>query len=697
MSGDLLLEFGCEELPARLLEAQARLLFDGLKAQLDDAGIGYQSEGSRWFATPRRLAVLINDVAAGQPDRTLDRKGPAVSAAFDADGKPTRAAEGFARSVGKSVEQLEKLETKDGAWLFARVEQPGQPLAALLPGMLEKVVGSMTGSRSMRWSDRSERFLRPVRWLLALHGDEVLPLSLFGLDAGRFTRGHRIHDPGPHEIARPADYHAALSSARVIADPATRREEIEQQVRAAAQEAGLEARIDDSLLHEVANLTEWPRAVTGRFEREFLEVPAEALIASMQHHQKFFPLFDAPQLDTNARLANTFVAVANIDSEDVAAMRHGFERVIRPRLADARFFWDQDLQKSLEKHAQGLDGVVFQQKLGTLADKTDRVSSIVKGIADVLGQDPTPVTRAAALCKADLLTEMVGEFPELQGIMGRYYALESGQDGAVADAIESHYRPRFAGDELPADDSGRMLALADRLDTLLGVFAAGQKPKGGKDPFALRRAALGVVRLLIESRWTLELGGLLRNVVTPPLSKKVQVTDEIIGEVEAFVMDRLKSYLSDQGAGSNVFAAVNAGRMGTLADFANRAQAVRDFAAMPEAETLIAANKRIQNILKQADSESFGEVDDKSLQEDEELALLKALQEAERAIEPLRAKVDYPGILKVLAGLRAPVDAFFDRVLVMCDDESLRRNRLALLARLRQLVADVADVALLGI
>ena len=690
MSDTLLIELGCEELPAKSLVRQAEMLSTGMHKQLADAGLMDAGSRLRWLATPRRLAILAEGVAQRQPDRKLERKGPAEKAAFDAEGNPTRAAEGFARSVGLAVDQLERLENEQGRWLYAEIEEPGKSLAGLLPEMLDKVVREMAGARSMRWSDRSDRFLRPVRWLVVLHGSEVLPVSLFGLEAGRDTRGHRIHAPGAHAIEKAGDYEAVLREAYVVADYAARRNQIAEQVKACADSAGLQTQAEGVLLDEVTGLVEWPVAVVGSFDEAFLEVPAEALVSSMREHQKSFPLFTG-----DGKLAARFITVANLESEQPELMVQGFERVIRPRLADARFFYEQDRQRPLADRMERLGEMLFQERLGSLADKAGRLEGLAAALAPAFDADPTACARAALLCKCDLLTEMVGEFPELQGIMGRYYAQADGEPETVAAAIESHYLPRHAGDELPEDPTGRALAVADRMDSLVGVFAAGKKPKGGKDPFALRRAALAVVRILDQSRCPLSLDELIDNAADA-LTAQVPVSEEDRDEIRRFLDERLRSHLGERGIETNTLHAVTAGADSPVADFVDRAVAVQAFADDPEVESLIAANKRAANLLEQAGEIEISEIDASSLHLGSEKRLFEELVESEKAVEERLGERDYPAVLKRLAGLRPALDRFFDDVMVMVDDERLRTNRLALLSRLRALFLRIADVAKLG-
>jgi glycyl-tRNA synthetase beta chain len=690
MKAPLLIEIGCEELPARLIDKQLELLVKGLGQRLVDAGLIAGTDGIERFGTPRRLAICIPDVSARQADQVLERKGPAVDVAFDAEGNPTRAAEGFARSVGKSVDELERIENEQGSWLFARVEQPGQDLTDLLPGMFASTVESMAGARSMRWSNREERFLRPVRWLVVLHGSDVVPLEYFGLQASRNTRGHRIHASGDHELASAGDYADVLEKAFVLADPGTRRDRIRRQAETLANDAGLQVLIDDDLLDEVAGLTEWPVAVMGGFNEAFLDVPEQALISSMEQHQKCFAL-----RTSDGELAARFIAVANIDSRDPSAMTRGFERVIHPRLADARFFRDQDRRTSLADKRRRLDGILFQEKLGSVGDKVTRIGRLAEAFAPAFNADAGVCARVAELCKCDLVTEMVGEFPELQGVMGKYYALADGENKAVAEAIESHYLPRQAGDNLPGDAVGQVVAVADRLDTLVGVFAAGQKPKGGKDPFALRRAALGVIRILDATDCPCPLHELIDQAATV-LSDQMNIPDDLSEQVEGFIMERLRPWATESGIETNTVHAVAAGRAGSIADFMARARAVQQFADDPAVASLIAANKRASNLLKQTEMTNFGEVDEKSLQVEEEKRLFKAMEEAGHRLEQHLDQADYPAALAELAELREPVDRFFDEVMVMSDDEALKRNRLALLDTLRRLFGRIADMARLG-
>ncbi len=688
---ELLIELGCEELPAQHLETQSRLLAEGLSERLAAAGLVDAELGCQRYATPRRLAVYWPAVLARQADREIERKGPALTQAFDASGQPTRAAEGFARSVGLAVEQLQRLETEQGAWLYARIQEPGRQLEALLPELLDDTVKAMAGARSMRWSDRSERFLRPVRWLVALHGERVLRLEAFGLSAGRESQGHRMHAPGAVVLGRPADYLEQLESAYVLADPARRRARIQEGVERLAAAAGLSAVIDAGLIDENAGLTEWPVAVMGSFDPDFLNVPEEALMASMQQHQKCFPL-----RDPSGALVNRFIAIANIDSQDPAAMTAGFERVIRPRLADARFFWDQDRKTSLAQRRARLDEILFQDKLGSIGAKLERVEALAAELAGLIGADEAIVRRAAELCKSDLVSDMVGEFPELQGIMGRHYALVDGEDPAVADAIASHYQPRQAGDALPRDPAGQALALADRLDSLVGIIGAGGKPKGGKDPFALRRAALAVVRILEDSACPARLSDLIQTSLAR-YHDCASVKPDSASDIEDFINERLRSHAAEAGIETNTLHAVAAGKAGSVVDFMARARAVQAFVEDDRSASLIGANKRASNLLKQAEAaDTIGDVDRNLLQEPEEKALFDAIAGIETTLRAALARADYATALTMLSGLHEPVDAFFEGVMVMCEDAALKANRLRLLRQLTGLIADIADLSRLG-
>jgi glycyl-tRNA synthetase beta chain len=685
---DLLVEIGCEELPPKSLDELREAFFDGIATGLERNGITFQSEGSRSFSTPRRLAALFRAVAGSQPDQLQERRGPAVAAAFDGAGKPTAAAQGFARSVGREVEALERLTTDKGEWLYARVEQAGQSLDELLFPILDQAVRALPVPRPMRWSDHDYSFVRPVHWLVVLHGERIVPGELLGQTAGRQTRGHRIHAPGPHELGSSGDYEATLQQACVIADSDRRRDRIRELLSAA--DPGV--LVDPALLDEVNNLVEWPAAVACSFDVEFLAVPHAALIASMQDHQKFFPVRDAADPE---RVSNRFVAIANIDSTDPGAVREGYERVIRPRLADARFFLEQDQKHPLEHYRAALDHVVFQQKIGTVGDKTRRIATVSRTIAELIGADPEAAARAAQLAKCDLMTQMVGEFPELQGLMGRHYALASGETVEVSVAIGEHYAPAFAGASIPASDTGRVVSIADRADTLVGIFAAGLRPSGNKDPFALRRAALGLVRILLEAGLELELNRVLA-LAANELSTQVTIEPALLVDVRDFVVERLRHYYREQGHGAELINAALASDWDSLPDLDARLTALAGFMGQPAGASLAAANKRIGNILRKAEEKISGEIDEDRLFLAQERSLFEDVRRLDEAVRPLLNQGDYRAALLRLADLKEPVDAFFDTVLVMDEDAALRSNRLALLARLKSLFDRIADLSILG-
>jgi len=691
LSADLLIELGCEELPPKSLPMLGKAFFDGFLAQLKKAELPFNSSASRVYYTPRRLALLISDIAERQPDQVLERKGPALVAAFDADNKPTPAAIGFARSVGKNVDELETLKSDKGEWLFCRVEKSGQKLEDLLFPMLEKALTALPIAKPMRWASNDFSFIRPVHWLVAMHGSKILDGHLFGLQAGSATRGHRIHSPGPHEIATAGDYAQVLESACVVVDQDHRRETIKHQAIELGEAAGGKALIDKNLLEEVSNLVEWPHSICGSFDAEFLDVPSEALIASMQDHQKFFPVVSA---DDETLLAR-FITVANLESKDFDAVRKGFERVIRPRLADARFFWDQDNKTSLEEWLPALDNVVFQKDLGSVRDKSERIAVISQKIAEETSVDSAAAKRAAMLCKCDLVSQMVGEFPELQGTMGRYYAEQSAEGNAVAQAIGDHYLPAYSGDRLPAHAVGKIVALADRLDTLTGIFATGLKPSGNKDPFALRRAALGLIRILLDGELDIELDRILA-ISALAVQDQLPVSPTILLELRQFILERLKYYLRDEGYETNLVNAVLDAPLSTLPDVKTRLDALRGFMGHEAASSLVAANKRIGNILRKAGQGSDSTINEEALVIDEERRLFAEINTISNELSVHYKSSDYTAALTLLASLSGSIEAFFDHVMVMDDDADIRQNRLNLLAELKGLFDQVANLALMG-
>ena len=690
---DLLAEIGTEELPPqslrRLSVAFAAAVRDGL------AETGLACQGVEPFATPRRIALIARAVPATVPGRTRERRGPALVAAFDSGGEPTRAALGFARSCGVDVGELDRLETAKGAWLVHRTDEPPRPAANLVPGIIEAALADLPIARRMRWGDGDAQFVRPVHWLVLLLGGKVVEATILGARAGRETRGHRFHHPDPITLADPGEYVEKLKCpGRVIASFGERRHLIEGLVTASAAELGGRAVADRDLLDEVTALVEWPVAVSGRFEERFLDLPRGVIAATLQGHQRYFPVEDE-----EGRLRASFVTISNIESRRPDAVRAGNERVVRPRLQDAEFFVRSDLGKPLAAYRAALDGLVFQEKLGSMGAKSGRVAGLVRHVARAVRLDATQASaaaRAAEIYKCDLVTAMVGEFPDLQGYMGACYARAAGEPEAVADAIEEAYLPRFAGDATPRTAAGRALALAERLDTLAGIFGIGAGPTGDRDPFALRRSALGVLRILVEHEIDADLETLLRRAVEGFGDVLDAGHDQLADEIFEFMMERLRGW-SD--APPDVYAAVHARRPTRPLDFVRRMGAVASFRALPEAQSLAAANKRIANILRQVaeiDLEGprrWSEVDPSLFAEPAETDLAAQVSEVAPGVEARLARGDYTGAMTALAGLREGVDEFFDRVQVMTDDAAVRGNRLALLARIEALFLATADIS----
>jgi glycyl-tRNA synthetase beta chain len=684
-SRDLLVEIGTEELPPGALRRMRDALQTSLDSLLDENYLVHGS--SHAYAAPRRLAVIVRDVPVAQPDRDVAKRGPALKAAFDADGNPTKPAEGFARSCGVAVTDLEQLETDKGTWLVYNSTETGKAATEIIPGLVEKALKALPMPKRMRWGSSDIEFVRPVHWLVLLFGPEPIKAGILGVNSDRYTRGHRFHHNESIAIPEPAAYvETLLQSGMVEVDLEQRRESIRTQVTEAGEALGGQAHIEAALLDEVTALVEWPVAITGGFDERFLDVPAEALISSMQDHQKYFPV-----LDKQGKLMPHFITVANIASKDPDQIQAGNERVIRPRLEDAVFFWNQDRKQSLQSRSGQLDSMTFQQQLGSLGDKQKRIAVLAKTIAEALGFDVSLAQRAAALCKCDLLTSMVSEFPDLQGVMGRYYASHDGEDAAVATALDEQYKPRFAGDELPASATGQALAIAERLDTLTGIFAIGQTPTGDKDPFGLRRSALGILRILIENKLDLD----LRTLITAAANNfPADVNAPDIGDsLFAFMLERLRAYYLDAGYDVHIFESVLARQPASPLDFDQRMRAVKVFHELAEADKLAAANKRIRNILRKADTAIPDSLDKTLLQEPAEQALAAAIDELAAVVQPLFAQREYTEALCKLAALQSPVDDFFDAVMVMADDTALRDNRLALLNSLSELFLQVADIS----
>ncbi len=682
-----LVELGTEELPPRALKTLASAFADGIVKRLTEAKLDTGEVAV--YASPRRLAVSISDLDTQQADQTIERRGPAVAAAFDADGNPTKAAEGFARSCGVAVDKLDRLKTDKGEWLVTSIEEKGAKTAELLPDIVAESLAALPIPKRMRWGDRDTEFVRPAHWLLMLLGKEVVPASVLGLQADRLTRGHRFHSTGDISLAQPDQYLSLLrQQGKVIADFDERRESIAKGVQALASDLGGNVDLDEALLDEVTALVEWPVPVAGNFDSEYLEIPSEVLITTMKDNQKYFPLFDA-----NDKLMPMFITVSNIDSTDMDMVRKGNEVVIRPRLADAMFFWQQDRKQPLADRMDTLKSVVFQTKLGSIHDKTERVAKLADFIANGIGASAEHTRRAVALSKCDLVSEMVGEFASVQCIMGEYYARLDGEDEAVAVALSEQYLPRYADDKLAASPVGQSLAIADRLDTLVGIFAIGQKPTGVKDPFALRRLSLGVLRTMIEQGVDLDLRELLQKAAVG-LQGRVDVSG-VVDEVFEFMVERLRAYYSGKGVAPKVFDSVAALQPGSPVDFDRRILAVNEFVQLPEAESLAAANKRINNILKKNQPDSNGVVDTSLFEGATESTLSSELQALETTTEPLFKAGDYSAALKALAQVRSPVDNYFDEVMVMADDVSVRNNRLSMLGNMKALFSRVADIGLL--
>ena len=712
---DLLVEIGTEELPPKALRTLSEAFASELASELDAAGLAHGAPAP--CATPRRLAVLVPGVPATQPDRDVERRGPPLSRAFDENDEPTPAALGFARSVGVDVGRLVRIETGDGAWLGYRSTKAGAALGSLLPGMVDRALARLPAPRRMRWADRDTEFVRPVHWVVLMHGAEVVEAEILGVRSGPATRGHRFHHPGDIVLEDAGQYVAALRrQGHVVAGFEERMEMIRAQVEQAADELGGEARIEPALLEENAALVEWPVAIAGHFDTEFLELPDAVLIATMQGHQRYFPVADG-----GGALMPHFIAVSNIESRNPETVRAGNERVIRPRLSDAAYFFDTDRARSLESRLEGLRHVVFQRKLGSLLAKTERVSKLAGRVArtmDASGEAAVHAERAGLLSRCDLLTEMVGEFPELQGEMGREYARLDGEPAAVAEAIGEVYMPRFADDAIPGTTAGRAVAIADKLDTIAGCLSLGQAPTGDKDPFALRRAALGTLRIMIEGGLDLDLDEMIESAFEsyesqrqddPGEAAREGYPDDMVAsvilaspgtvtEVRRFMLDRLRAYFSDRAIPTDVFNAVRATEPTRPLDFANRVRAVEAFRILPEAESLAAANKRIRNILRQAEQARIGvpgKVDHSLFREDAERSLWDTLGGIEPDARAMLDAGEYTSALASLAGLRDRVDRFFDTVKVMDDDEARRGNRLALLARIGALFMETADISLL--
>ena len=683
---NFLVEIGTEELPPKALKTLATSFADNVEAELNQAGLTFDK--IEWFAAPRRLAVKVLNLATQQPSKEIEKRGPAVSAAFDAEGKPTKAAEGWARGCGITVEQAERIATDKGEWLVHRAKIEGQPTKNLLNDIVVNALAKLPIPKPMRWADKTVQFIRPVHTVTMLLGDELIEGEILGVASARTIRGHRFLGEKEFEIQHADQYPQLLrEKGSVVADFNERKAEILAKSQAKATALGGVADIEESLLEEVTSLVEYPNVLAAKFEERFLAVPAEALVYTMKGDQKYFPIYDK-----DGKLLPHFIFVSNINPEDPTAIIEGNEKVVRPRLTDAEFFFKTDLKQKLIDRLPRLETVLFQQQLGTLKDKTDRIEQLAGEIAKQIGADEAKAKRAGLLSKCDLMTNMVFEFTDTQGVMGMHYARHDGEDEEVAVALNEQYMPRFAGDELPKSLVASAVALADKFDTLTGIFGIGQAPKGSADPFALRRAALGALRIIVEKNLPLDLEDLVKK--SAALFGDKLTNQNVVADVVDFMLGRFRAWYQDEGITVDVIQAVLARRPTRPADFDARVRAVSHFRTLDSAEALAAANKRVSNILAKADA-AIGEINLTACVEPAEKALAEAVLALRTEVQPLIAQGDYTAVLDKLANLRAPVDSFFDNVMVNAEDPALRQNRLAILNTLQDLFLQVADISVL--
>ena len=683
---NFLVEIGTEELPPKALKTLATSFADNVEAELNQAGLIFDK--IEWFAAPRRLAVKVLNLATQQPSKEIEKRGPAVSAAFDAEGKPTKAAEGWARGCGITVDQAERIATDKGEWLVHRAKIEGQPTKNLLNDIVANALAKLPIPKPMRWADKTVQFIRPVHTVTMLLGDELIEGEILGVASARTIRGHRFLGEKEFEIQHADQYPQLLrEKGSVVADFNERKAEILAKSQAKATALGGVADIEESLLEEVTSLVEYPNVLAAKFEERFLAVPAEALVYTMKGDQKYFPIYDK-----DGKLLPHFIFVSNINPEDPTAIIEGNEKVVRPRLTDAEFFFKTDLKQKLVDRLPRLETVLFQQQLGTLKDKTDRIEQLAGEIAKQIGADEAKAKRAGLLSKCDLMTNMVFEFTDTQGVMGMHYARHDGEDEEVAVALNEQYMPRFAGDELPKSLVASAVALADKFDTLTGIFGIGQAPKGSADPFALRRAALGALRIIVEKNLPLDLEDLVTK--SAALFGDKLTNQNVVADVVDFMLGRFRAWYQDEGIAVDVIQAVLARRPTRPADFDARVRAVSHFRTLDSAEALAAANKRVSNILAKADA-AIGEINLTACVEPAEKALAEAVLALRTEVQPLIAKGDYTAVLDKLANLRVPVDSFFDNVMVNAEDPALRQNRLAILNTLQDLFLQVADISVL--
>jgi len=683
---NFLVEIGTEELPPKALKTLATSFADNVEAELNQAGLSFDK--IEWFAAPRRLAVKVLNLSTQQPSKEIEKRGPAVSAAFDAEGKPTKAAEGWARGCGITVEQAERIATDKGEWLVHRAKIEGQPTKNLLNGIVANALAKLPIPKPMRWADKTVQFIRPVHTVTMLLGDELIEGEILGVASACTIRGHRFLGEKEFEIQHADQYPQLLrEKGSVVADFNERKAEILAKSQAKATALGGVADIEESLLEEVTSLVEYPNVLAAKFEERFLAVPAEALVYTMKGDQKYFPIYDK-----DGKLLPHFIFVSNINPEDPTAIIEGNEKVVRPRLTDAEFFFKTDLKQKLVDRLPRLETVLFQQQLGTLKDKTDRIEQLAGEIAKQIGADEAKAKRAGLLSKCDLMTNMVFEFTDTQGVMGMHYARHDGEDEEVAVALNEQYMPRFAGDELPKSLVASAVALADKFDTLTGIFGIGQAPKGSADPFALRRAALGALRIIVEKNLPLDLEDLVKK--SAALFGDKLTNQNVVADVVDFMLGRFRAWYQDEGIAVDVIQAVLARRPTRPADFDARVRAVSHFRTLDSAEALAAANKRVSNILAKADA-AIGEINLSACVEPAEKALAEAVLALRTEVQPLIAQGDYTAVLDKLANLRSTVDAFFADVMVNAEDPALRQNRLAILNTLQGLFLQVADISVL--
>ncbi|WJG09464.1 glycine--tRNA ligase subunit beta [Aliiglaciecola sp. LCG003] len=683
---NLLIELGTEELPPKALKTLAQAFADNMSQALQDADLKYTNV--KWFASPRRLAVAVEQLAEKQPDKNVEKRGPASSAAFDADGNPTKAAQGWARSNGIEVAQAQRLKTDKGEWLMHVASVTGETIQVLLSDMIESSLKKLPIPKAMRWGSKRTQFIRPVHTFTVLYGDELIAANVLDLPSARTIQGHRFHGEKTFELDHADNYLESLNKHFVIADYAARQASIKQQLQQKAAEENAVVELEQDLLDEVTALVEWPVALVANFEDEFLQVPKEALIYTMKGDQKYFPMLNA-----NGGLKSRFLFISNIQSKDPIQVISGNEKVIRPRLADARFFFETDKKRTLESRLESLESVLFQKQLGTLADKSRRISHLASKIAQRIDANAEHAARAGLLSKTDLMTEMVMEFPDVQGIMGMHYATHDGEDIEVANALNEQYMPRFAGDALPQSGVSCAVALADKLDTLVGIFGIGQLPKGDKDPFALRRAAIGVLRITVEKNLALDLVDMVSDAYQLLADKLNQ--NDVCDQVIDFVLGRFRTWYQEQGVDIDVIQAVLARRPTSPADFAARINGVTRFKSLSSAKALAAANKRVANILDKNQVSNDYMVNPSLLVEPQEQQLAKEIEQISKDVQPLLSKGDYVAVLEGLSTLGDSIDAFFDGVMVMAEDNAIKQNRLALLLKLRELFLQCADISLL--